>query len=391
MVKLRQKTFDVLSDNNRYNKGYTIFRTFIISLILFNVFAICLDSVSYLSESFQPIFRAIDLTAKAIFFIEYMLRFWSCVENRNEKYRHPVWGRLKFMGSFLSIIDFLAIIPWILFPMNQNLALILELVVILKIIRYSPALITLGTVLYYERKPVLAALFTMFIVLIFSSGVMWVLEKDLQPGSFSSIPAAMWWSISTLTTVGYGDIVPMTPVGKMFGGLITIAGIAMFTLPAGLLAAGFAREIKRKDFMLNFSMVSKVPFFKGLDPQRLAEITSVLRQKLVPPRFVIIQKGEVPNVLYFIAKGEVEMDLSHGVVNLGEGEFFGEVNALGGGGIRTASVTSITETTLLVLKNDDLQKLMEGWPEIREKLRQAMANKSYNKKKLYESWLENIS
>jgi voltage-gated potassium channel len=165
----------------------------------------------------------------------------------------------------------------------------------------------------------------------------------------------------------------------------------MFTLPAGLLAAGFAREIKRKDFMLNFSMVSKVPFFKGLDPERLAQITSVLKQKLVPARFVVIQKGEISNALYFIAKGEMEMDLSHGVVSLGEGEFFGEVSALGGGGIRTASVTSVTESTLLVLKNDDLQKLVDGWPEIKDKLRQAMANKHYNQKKLYESWLENVS
>jgi voltage-gated potassium channel len=295
------------------------------------------------------------------------------------------------MSQFLSIVDFLAIIPWILFPIGPNLALLLELVVILKIIRYSPALMTLGQVLYYERKPVFAALFTMFIVLIFSSGVMWVLEKDLQPDSFSSIPASMWWSISTLTTVGYGDIVPITPIGKMFGGVITIMGIAMFTLPAGLLAAGFAREIKRKDFMLNFSMVSKVPFFKGLEPDRLASITSVLKQKIIPPRFVIIQKGEISNALYFIAKGEIEMDLSHGVVSLGEGEFFGEVSSLGGGGIRTASVTSVTESTLLVLKNDDLTKLMDGWPEIKDKLRQAMANKSYNQKKLYESWLENIS
>ena len=391
MVRLRQKTFDILSDNNRYNKGYAIFRLILISLILFDVFALCLDSVEGLREGFNVSFKAIDLTAKAIFLIEYLLRIWSCVEDRNSKYRDPVLGRIKFMGTFLSVIDFLAIIPWILFPINSNLALLLELVVILKIIRYSPALITLGQVLYYERKPVFAALFTMFIVLIFSSGVMWVLEKDLQPESFSSIPASMWWSISTLTTVGYGDIVPITPVGKMFGGLITIMGIAMFTLPAGLLAAGFAREIKRKDFMLNFSMVSKVPFFKGLEPTRLAEITAVLRQKVVPPRFVIIQKGEISNALYFIAKGEVEMDLSHGVVSLGEGEFFGEVASLGGGGIRTASVTSITESTLLVLKNDDLQKLMEGWPEIRDKLRQAMANKSYNQKKLYESWLENIS
>lgn len=391
MVRLRQKTFDILSDNNRYNRGYSIFRVFIISLILFDVFALCLNSVSDLSSSFPISFRTIDLSAKFIFLIEFVLRLWSCVEDRNERFRHPVAGRLVFMSQFLSIVDFLAIIPWILFPIGPNLALLLELVVILKIIRYSPALMTLGQVLYYERKPVFAALFTMFIVLIFSSGVMWVLEKDLQPDSFSSIPASMWWSISTLTTVGYGDIVPITPIGKMFGGVITIMGIAMFTLPAGLLAAGFAREIKRKDFMLNFSMVSKVPFFKGLEPDRLASITSVLKQKIIPPRFVIIQKGEISNALYFIAKGEIEMDLSHGVVSLGEGEFFGEVSSLGGGGIRTASVTSVTESTLLVLKNDDLTKLMDGWPEIKDKLRQAMANKSYNQKKLYESWLENIS
>ena len=391
MVKLRQKTFDVLTDNNRYNKGYSIFRVIIISLILFDLFALCLNSIEYLSDNLYATFKTIELSAKGVFLIEFLLRLWSCVENRNEKYRHPLYGRIVFMGSFLSIVDFFAIVPWILFPMSPNLALLLELVVILKIIRYSPALITLGQVLYSERKPVFAALFTMFIVLIFSSGVMWVLEKDLQPDSFSSIPAAMWWSISTLTTVGYGDIVPITPLGKMFGGLITIMGIAMFTLPAGLLAAGFAREIKRKDFMLNFSMVSKVPFFKGLEPKRLAEITSVLQQKIIPPRFVIVQKGEISNALYFIAKGEIEMDLSHGVVSLGEGEFFGEVSSLGGGGIRTASVTSVTESTLLVLKNDDLKKLMEGWPEIRDKLRQAMANKSYNQKKLYESWLENIS
>ena len=391
MVRLRQKTFDILSDNNRYNDGYNIFRVFIISLILFNVFSLCLDSVEAINQGFSMWFKSIDLTAKAVFFVEFILRLWSCVEDRREENRHPVFGRLKFMTQFLSVIDFLAFIPWFLFPINPNTALILELVVILKIIRYSPALKTLGEVLYYERKPVFAALFTMLIVFVFASGVIWVLEKDVQPDTFSSIPASMWWSVATMTTVGYGDIVPLTPAGKMFGGIIAVMGIAMFTLPAGLLAAGFAREIKRKDFMLNFSMVSKVPFFKGLDPERLAQITSVLKQKLVPARFVVIQKGEISNALYFIAKGEMEMDLSHGVVSLGEGEFFGEVSALGGGGIRTASVTSVTESTLLVLKNDDLQKLVDGWPEIKDKLRQAMANKHYNQKKLYESWLENVS
>jgi len=391
MIKLRQKTFDILYDNNRYNTSYSILKSVIIALIFLDVLALCSHSSESLGNIFGMKFLFWDLFVKFIFLIEHILRVWTCVENRNVRFRKPFIGRMRYMTTPSAIIDLLSVIPWIALTMDENMALLLELVVILKIVKYSPALTTLGKVLYAERKPILASLFIMFIILVFSSGVMWVLEKDFQPNVFSSIPASMWWSIATLTTVGYGDVTPLTPLGKAFGGLIAVSGIAMFTLPAGLLAAGFAKEIKRKDFMTNFSMVSKVPFFKGLEPKRLAEITSILQPREVPPRFLILKKGEVANTIYFITKGEVEMDLSHGVVSLGEGEFFGEVSALGGGGIRTASVTSLTETTLLMLKNEDLKKMLEGWPEIKDKLQQAMINKSYNQKKLYESWLENIS
>src|SRR5271170_1437911 len=186
---------------------------------------------------------------------------------------------------------------------------------------------------------------------------MHVLERDGQPLAFGTLPAALWWAVVTLTTTGYGDEVPQTHLGHLLGAVVMICGIATFGLWTGILATGFAAESRRRNFIRTWDLVSKVPFFQTLDPSAITEITHMLRRVEVPERTAVIRRGRVGDCMYFIAAGEVEVEVGAPPVRLGEGAFFGEL-ALLGDSIRTANVSTTRPTTLLVLDLADFRTLM---------------------------------
>ena len=215
-------------------------------------------------------------------------------------------------------------------------------------------------------------------MLLFAS-LLYAVEHEVQPEKFGTIPHAMWWAVVTLGTVGYGDVVPITPLGRMVAALVMISGLGVFGLWTGILATGFAAETRRDNFLKTWETVSKVPFFASLGPAAIADVTNMLRTMDLPARTMIIRKGQQGDCMYFIAAGEAEVELPGKRIALGEGAFFGEM-ALLGNSVRGANVTTTKVTRLLVLDLVDFRLLMARHPDLAETIdaearRRAQENK----------------
>ena len=225
------------------------FDRFLLALILLNVAAVVAASVQPFGSEYALLFQVFETFSVAIFSIEYVLRVWTCVEDPS--YSHPVKGRIRYILTPLALIDLLAVLPFYLSFITTDLRIlrvlrVFRLLRMAKIARYSQTLQIFGRVLMATRTQLLLTLMLMGVLLLLSSSLLYAVEQQAQPEAFSSIPAAMWWAIATLTTVGYGDIYPVTAWGKLFGALISIFGIGMFALPTGVLGAAFLEEIRRE-------------------------------------------------------------------------------------------------------------------------------------------------
>jgi voltage-gated potassium channel len=249
-------------------------------------------------------------------------------------------------------------------PIPVDTLRLLRLLRILKLARYTPALALFAAVIRNESRPLLATFLVVAVLIVLESALMYVLERDAQPKVFASIPHTMWWAIVTIATVGYGDMYPVTPAGKMFGGAVMVIGIALFAVPAGILATGFASEIRKRDFVVTWQTVAKVPLFAGLDAARIAEIARLLKHQVVPAQFVVVRRGDPADAMFFIMAGEVQVDITPTPVRLGQGQYFGEI-ALIRDTVRTATVTTLTECQLLSLDVADFRRLLENNPSLK--------------------------
>ncbi|MEA2912907.1 MAG: voltage-gated potassium channel, partial [Bradyrhizobium sp.] len=262
---------------------------------------------------------------------------------------------------------------------NSKTAWLLGILWMFKVVQGIPGLRQLRRVLVLESGPLLSVLVIFLMVLFLASVSAYFLERDVQPATFGSVPAALWWAIATLTTVGYGDVVPITPLGRLVAAFVMICGLGVFGLWAGILATGFAAETRRDNFLKTWESVTKVPFFAALGPSAIADVTHMLRTMDLPARTMIIRKGQVGDCMYFIAAGEVEVDLPGKKVRLGEGSFFGEM-ALLGNNMRSANITTMRVSKLLVLDLVDFRMLMARHPDLAETIdaearRRALENK----------------
>ena len=299
--------------------------------------------------------------------------------------RHAMLAQrgLAYSFSFRGFVDLLATaaVPLaLILGANPNTAWLLAIVWLLKLVPGIPGLRQLRRVLVVESGPLLSVLVIFLMVVFIASVAEYYLEREAQPATFGSVPAALWWATVTMTTVGYGDVVPVTPLGRIVAALVMISGLGVFGLWTGILATGFAAETRRDNFLKTWESVSKVPFFAALGPAAIADVTNMLRTMDLPPRTMIIRKGQQGDCMYFIAAGEVEVDLPGGnKVPLGEGKFFGEM-ALLGNATRNANITTTRVSRLLVLDLVDFRLLMARHPELAgtidaEAKRRALENK----------------
>jgi len=242
-----------------------------------------------------------------VFTVEYVLRLWSSVEIPLLK-RLPPWrAQLKFAVRPMMIIDLLAFLPWYvhkILPFDFRALRLLRLFRLLKLIRYSPALQTLKRVVADEWRALLGVLLLMMMLLVFASTIIYFPERSAQPEHFGSILASAGWALETLTAVGYGDVTPMTPLGKMFGGIVMLFGLCMFALPVAIIATGFNQEAARHEFMVTWSMVARVPLFSTLDAAEVAEVTKLLYTRAFQPGRLDRVPGEPGGAMYLIGSGE---------------------------------------------------------------------------------------
>ncbi|MEX1000145.1 MAG: ion transporter [Thermodesulfobacteriota bacterium] len=227
--------------------GPKIVSAFIMILILLNVISIIVLTVPTISQSLRDFLDAFNAFSVIIFTIEYLLRIWTCTENKS--YKNSITGRIRFAFSPLTLIDLIAILPFYLpfiFPIDLRVLRMLRLLRIFKMTRYSSSFQIFGTILKEKKDEIVISLVIVCMLLILSASFMYFAENNAQPDVFSSIPHTMWWAVATISTVGYGDTVPVTTVGKILGGVVALLGISMFALPTGILASGFVEEMQHR-------------------------------------------------------------------------------------------------------------------------------------------------
>lgn len=311
----------------------------------------------------------------AIFAMEYCIRLWVAVE-RDDRHDLPPWRlRVGYMVSSVGLIDLCAFAPALLAGLFFLDPRYLHLVRLLKLTRYSPALQSLATVFYQERRSFFGALLIAVMALFTSASLIHLVEKDVQPEAFGTITQSMWWAIVTLATIGYGDVVPHTPLGKIVGGVSALMGLCMVALPSAIMASSFMEQIKRRDFVVNSKLVLQVPLFADLQILHIVEITSMLRPLAVPSLYRVVRQGDAADCMYFVVSGELQVDLGERRVKLSNGDFFGELGLLNKAP-RSANVVAVTDTQLLVLEAGDFDKLTRIYPEMRNTIEAYAAERS---------------
>ncbi len=247
-LALRQRIADLLQPHREHDFLGRSVDIFLIVLIVLNAIAIVLESVPRYGSLYYQQFYWFEVFSVAIFTIEYLLRLWTAPDVRGADGQRSGQARLKYLRSPMALIDLLAILPFYLaffVSIDLRFLRVVRLLRIFKLTRYSGAMNILLSVLKEEASSLFAALFILLVMLMLASSGIYLIEHQVQPDAFGSIPDSMWWAMATLTTVGYGDVTPITPMGKFFGGCITVIGMGMVALPAGILASAFSDYVHR--------------------------------------------------------------------------------------------------------------------------------------------------
>lgn len=374
----RRRAFDMLDRPHGGDIAARLVHRLLIVAILANIVASVCESVPDLAAAYHGIFQAIDILSVLIFTAEYAARLWVAVEHPLYRNLPPARARLTYGLQAAAIVDFLAILPvfvTLFFNIDLRVALIFRLVRFLKLARYSPGLSSLADAVWSERRALMACLVILLGAMLTAASLMYAIERDQQPDKFGSIPDAMYWAVITLTTVGYGDVAPVTALGKLVSSLTAITGLVMVALPVGIVASAFEREIHRREFIVTWSMIARVPLFSGLDAGAISEIIAVLRAQTANAGDVIVRKGEPAQSMYFIAQGETVVELPQGPVTLSTGQFFGEMALLVRSN-RSATIRARERTSLLVLDAHDFHHIMAQHPHIARKIEEVAAARS---------------
>ncbi len=346
-------------------------RVFSLIVLGIGLLAVIVLSIDELEHGLRRILRITIWTVTFIFLAEYLLRLWACPEAPHYDQDTPLQARLHWARSVEGLINLLAVTPAFLFAggyaiTGADTASVFCILWILKLGLHAPAFSTLVRVMSNERAAIASVLILFTILLMIAATAAHMLERIRQPEQFGSLPGAMWWAVVTLTTTGYGDVVPLTAGGRIVGGLLMISGIAVLALMTGILATGFAQEERRREYLRVWEQVARVPLFASLGVVTLSEIVGKLRTRYYPPRITVVRRGDPGDSMFFISSGEVEVRLPNGgSVALGEGAFFGEM-ALLERQPRSASVATTKPTTLLVLYASDFYEIASHIPKLAE-------------------------
>lgn len=378
---LRRRVYLVLEQGPVGERVAIVIDRLLIALIVINLVAVALESVPDLGARYALTFETIEYFSLAVFTVEYLLRLWGAVEHGPHQHLSPARARLKYALSPAGLVDLVAVLPFwlaLVLPADFRFVLVFRMVRFFKIARYSPAMRSLLDVLYRERRALFGCLVITMGMSLVAAALMHLAEGKVQPDKLGTIPDALWWSIVTVGTIGYGDVVPVTALGKVIATGTIFVGLILMALPIGIIATAFAEQIHRRDFIITWGMIAKVPLFAELDAGEIADVSELLRAHLAEPGEVIAREGDHAHSMYFIAAGEVEVALGKKKVKLGVGQFFGEVAVLRRER-RTGTATALTRTNLLALSAQDLHALMKRDPRIAERIKDTVEKRTGKK------------
>jgi voltage-gated potassium channel len=361
---LRDRLYELLEHDHLPHSVGSGFARLIVLVIIVDVAAMTLASVPEYDARFGNVFTAIEIGALVVFALEYAGRLWT-MAGHTPRRLSPLKDRLEYASSGLGVIDLMAFLPGsIAMIMGSRYTVVLLAVLpFFKLVRYSPAMRSLFSAIHAERRTLVGCLVILAGAVLLFASLLHAIEADVQPDKFGTIPQAMWWAIVTLGTVGYGDVVPITPLGKFVSVFAIICGLAMIALPVAIISTAFADEVKRRDFVVTWGMLARVPLFAHLSAAEIADIMRLLRSRTIESHEILVRRGDVASSMYFITAGEVEIELPTQHVRLSDGSFFGEI-ALLHRTKRSGTVTATRKTRLLVLDAQDFHALIERMPAL---------------------------
>ena len=256
----QKRVFEIIEKGQAHDRASRYCDLFLFGLIVLNLLAVCLETIDSLYAQYRVVFTLIELISVSIFSVEYVLRIWSCAAAPDGKLKGALAKRTGYIFSFTGIIDLLAILPSILPLLLGGVDLrwlrILRLMRLLKFSHYSSALEDLFSAVRHEWRSFVATLYLLILAIFLSSSLIYVFEHNVQPEHFGSIPDAMWWTVVTLTTVGYGDVVPMTVAGKLIATLTALMGVCVVALLTGIVATGFTNQVSMRRNQLEAEITS---------------------------------------------------------------------------------------------------------------------------------------
>jgi len=243
--RFKKSLHQILDIEDQKDTATRIVNGVLFGLIILNAVAVVVESTPQPEVVHQWLTR-FEKFSLWIFFIEYLLRIWVCIENK--QFSHPVTGRLRYMITPLAIIDLITILPFLLQLIGINISMLrilrtLRLLKFARLVRYSKAYLFIKVAILSRKDEFLVGFFLMMVTLLIASSLMYLAEHEAQPKLFSSIPAAFWWGVITFTSVGYGDVYPITTLGKIIGGFFAIVGISVFALPTAILTTAMLDQI----------------------------------------------------------------------------------------------------------------------------------------------------
>lgn len=370
-VTLRHRVYEIIEAGRGEDRLSKTFDLVIITLIVLNIAAFVSETVPAMAAKYHAYFHAFEVFSVAVFTLEYLARLWVAVEMPFLKRFSPLKARFTMARRPALIIDLLAILPFYLgtlLAMDLRVLRVLRLLRFFKLSRYSPALHTLVRVIGKEQRALTGALLLLIAAVLFAATGMHYLEHDVQPDKFGTVPDAAWWAVATLTTVGYGDVAPITPLGRFFGGIVMVAGLCILALPVAIISTGFAQEAGHRDFVVNWSLMSRIPMLASLDAHHVAAIMPLLHAHNLPPNMQIMSEGSPGDAIYFLAAGKVRRHCGAEVQEFKTGDAFG-MNALLRNDRHRASFHTASKVRLLKLHRADFHLLEAAHPEITAHLR----------------------
>lgn len=354
-----------------------VIEAILVTLIVANVLAYTAQSIPEIDAKYALYFGILEWISVVIFTIEYLARLWTAPEDPTAQ-RGRWRSRVTYALRPMMVIDFVSFAPAyvaLFIPfIDLRILRLIRLLRLLKIARYSPALSTLMQVLAEERRALYGTVLLLLCAMVFAAAAIHVTEGNVKGASdaFHTMPGSMYWAITTLTTVGYGDVTPITAAGRFIAGLTMIVGLGLFALPVGIVATGFVNSIHRRDFVVTFGMLARVPLFRGIDAQIIGEMMTMLRARACAAGAVISAAGARADAMYFVISGEVEATLQNRKIRFRSGDFFGEL-ALLEQTMRSATVVAVEPAQILTLAVDDFNHLLTKHPGLMRRIHKMAA------------------